>query len=41
MLETTPSAAPQIRHIVVPRNNGGGLADPSLKLVLENAGFSA
>lgn len=33
----------QLRHkvgsVVVPRNNGGGLADPSLKLVLQNIGF--
>jgi L-ascorbate metabolism protein UlaG (beta-lactamase superfamily) len=33
----------QIRHkvgcVVVPKNNGGGLADPSLKLVLKAIGF--
>ena len=33
----------QLRHktdtIVVPRNNGGGLADPSLKLALQQIGF--
>jgi L-ascorbate metabolism protein UlaG (beta-lactamase superfamily) len=29
----------RIRNIVVPRNGGGFLADPSLKLLLENVGF--
>jgi L-ascorbate metabolism protein UlaG (beta-lactamase superfamily) len=33
----------QLRHktgtIIVPRNNGGGLADPSLKLALQQIGF--
>ena len=29
----------KIGTIVVPRSNGGGLADPSLKLVLKAAGF--
>ena len=25
--------------VIVPKNNGGGLADPSLKLILQNTGF--
>jgi L-ascorbate metabolism protein UlaG (beta-lactamase superfamily) len=33
----------QLRHkagrVIVPKNNGGGLADPSLKLILQHAGF--
>jgi L-ascorbate metabolism protein UlaG (beta-lactamase superfamily) len=40
MLETLLQIRHKVRHIVVPRNNGGGLADPSLKLVLENSGFT-
>jgi L-ascorbate metabolism protein UlaG (beta-lactamase superfamily) len=35
----------QLRHrvgtIVVPRNNGGGLADPSLRLLLHHTGFKS
>jgi L-ascorbate metabolism protein UlaG (beta-lactamase superfamily) len=30
----------KIRNVIVPRNNGGTLADPSLKLVLQNIGFN-
>lgn len=34
----------QLRHkvgrIIVPKNNGGGLADPSLKLILRHSGFN-
>ena len=41
MLETLLQLRHKIRHVVVPRNNGGGLADPSLKLVLEAAGFAS
>ena len=40
MLETLLQLRHKVRHIVVPRNNGGGLADPSLKLALEHSGFS-
>ena len=40
MLETLLQLRHKVRHIVVPRNNGGGLADPSLKLVLESSGFT-
>ena len=39
MLETLLALRHKIGHVVVPRNAGGGLADPSLKLVLEAAGF--
>ncbi|HEX8117369.1 MAG TPA: MBL fold metallo-hydrolase [Pyrinomonadaceae bacterium] len=31
----------KIRHIVVPKSNGEGLLDPSLKLVLKNIGFGS
>jgi L-ascorbate metabolism protein UlaG (beta-lactamase superfamily) len=40
MLETLLQLRHKIGCVVVPRNGGGGLADPSLKLVLEAAGFS-
>jgi L-ascorbate metabolism protein UlaG (beta-lactamase superfamily) len=39
MLETLLALRHRIRNVVVPRNSGGGLADPSLKLALEAAGF--
>ena len=39
MLETLLQLRHKIRHVVVPRNNGGGLADPSLKLALKASGF--
>jgi len=39
MLETLLQLRHKIGRIVVPRSNGGGLADPSLKLVLKAAGF--
>jgi L-ascorbate metabolism protein UlaG (beta-lactamase superfamily) len=29
----------RVRTVIVPRSGGGSLADPSLKLILENAGF--
>ena len=29
----------RIRNVIVPKNNGGELVDPSLKLVLQNIGF--
>jgi L-ascorbate metabolism protein UlaG (beta-lactamase superfamily) len=39
-----PETLLQLRHkaknIVVPKSNGGGLADPSLKLSLQNMGFT-
>lgn len=39
MLETLLQLRHKVRHIVVPRNGGGALEDPSLKLILENLGF--
>jgi L-ascorbate metabolism protein UlaG (beta-lactamase superfamily) len=40
MLETLLQLRHKIRNIIVPKNNGGGLADPSLKLILQNTGFN-
>ncbi|HEX7317774.1 MAG TPA: MBL fold metallo-hydrolase [Pyrinomonadaceae bacterium] len=39
MFETLLQLRHKVRNILVPRNNGGGLADPSLKLILQNVGF--
>jgi L-ascorbate metabolism protein UlaG (beta-lactamase superfamily) len=39
MFETLLQLRHKIRHILVPKNNGGTLADPSMKLVLQNLGF--
>jgi L-ascorbate metabolism protein UlaG (beta-lactamase superfamily) len=39
MFETLLQLRHKIRNIVVPKNNGGGLADPSMKLVLKHVGF--
>jgi L-ascorbate metabolism protein UlaG (beta-lactamase superfamily) len=39
VLETLLQLRHKIRHVVVPRNNGGGLADPSLAMLLERCGF--
>jgi L-ascorbate metabolism protein UlaG (beta-lactamase superfamily) len=39
MFETLLQLRHRIKNILVPKNNGGGLADPSLKLVLQNIGF--
>ncbi len=39
MFETLLQLRHKIDHVVVPKNNGGGLADPSLKFVLRNIGF--
>jgi L-ascorbate metabolism protein UlaG (beta-lactamase superfamily) len=41
MLETLLQLRPRIGTIVVARNGGGSLADPSLKLVLESCGFAS
>lgn len=41
MFETLLQLRHRVRHVVVPKNNGGGLADPSLKLILQNIGFSS
>ena len=39
MFETLLQLRHKIKQIIVPRNNGGSLVDPSLKLVLQNIGF--
>jgi L-ascorbate metabolism protein UlaG (beta-lactamase superfamily) len=39
LFETLLQLRHRIRHIVVPRNNGGALQDPSLRLILERCGF--
>jgi len=39
MFETLLQLRHKIQNLIVPKNNGGGLADPSLKLVLQNIGF--
>jgi L-ascorbate metabolism protein UlaG (beta-lactamase superfamily) len=39
MFETLLQLRHKTKNIVVPRNNGGGLADPSLKLALQHTGF--
>lgn len=41
MLETLLQLRHKVRRVVVPRSNGGGLADPSLKLALESSGFTS
>lgn len=40
MFETLLQLRHRIRNIIVPKNNGGSLADPSLKLMLQNIGFA-
>lgn len=39
MFETLLQLRHKIKQVIVPKNNGGGMADPSLKLVLRNIGF--
>jgi L-ascorbate metabolism protein UlaG (beta-lactamase superfamily) len=39
MFETLLQLRHKIRNILVPKNNGGSLADPSLKLMLQKTGF--
>lgn len=39
MFETLLQLRHRIKNIIVPRSNGGGLADQSLKLALRNTGF--
>ncbi|HVF89327.1 MAG TPA: MBL fold metallo-hydrolase [Blastocatellia bacterium] len=39
MLETLIQLRHKIRNVIVPKNNGGSLADPSLKLMLKRIGF--
>ena len=40
LLETLLQLRHKVRNVIVPRSNGGGLADPSLKLALRKIGFS-
>ncbi len=40
MFETLLQLRHKIKTVVVPKNSGGNLADPSLKLILQHAGFS-
>ena len=39
MFETLLQLRHKIKNVVVPKGGGGGLADPSLKLILRNIGF--
>lgn len=39
MFETLLQLRHKVKNILLPKNNGGGLADPSLKLALQNIGF--
>jgi L-ascorbate metabolism protein UlaG (beta-lactamase superfamily) len=39
VFETLLQLRHKIKNVIVPKSNGGGLADPSLKLILENVGF--
>lgn len=39
LFETLLQIRHKVKNIVVPRNNGGHLQDPSLRLLLENCGF--
>ena len=39
MFETLLQLRHRIKNVVVPKNNGGALADPSLKLILQHVGF--
>lgn len=40
LFETMLQLRHKIRHIVVPRNGGGLLQDPSMRLILQNTGFT-
>ena len=40
MFESLLQLRHKIKNVVVPRNGGGSLEDPSLKLVLQNTGFN-
>ena len=41
MFETLLQLRHRIKQVIVPKNNGGSLADPSLRLVFQNMGFPA
>jgi L-ascorbate metabolism protein UlaG (beta-lactamase superfamily) len=40
MFETLMQLRHKIKNVIVPKNSGGSLADPSLKLILQHVGFS-
>lgn len=40
MFETLLQIRHKVKNVIVPKNNGGSLADPSLKLILQNIGFT-
>lgn len=40
VFETLLQLRHKIKNIIVPKNNGGGLADPSLRLILQQVGFA-
>jgi L-ascorbate metabolism protein UlaG (beta-lactamase superfamily) len=39
MFETLLQLRHKIRNVIVPKNNGGSLSDPSMKLILQHLGF--
>src|SRR5437588_1201741 len=41
LFETLLQIRHRVKHVVVPRNGGGALQDPSLKLILRNTGFKS
>jgi L-ascorbate metabolism protein UlaG (beta-lactamase superfamily) len=41
MFETLLQLRHRIKQIIVPKNHGGGLVDPTLKLILQSIGFKA
>lgn len=40
MFETLLQLRHRVKNVIVPKNNGGSLVDPSLKMVLQHIGFS-
>jgi hypothetical protein len=40
LFETLLQIRHKVRNIIVPKNGGGNLQDPSLKLILQNCGFT-
>jgi len=41
LFETLLQIRNKVKHVVVPRNSGGTLQDPSMKLLLDNTGFQS
>jgi L-ascorbate metabolism protein UlaG (beta-lactamase superfamily) len=39
MFETLLQLRHKVRNVIVPKNNGGSLSDPSMKLILQHLGF--